>query len=358
MSLRVLVAMSGGVDSSVAALLLSAQGHDVVGATMKLWGESVDSGCCSVADVEDARRVAQQLGVPHHVFNFTAEFERAVVGSYVTAHEEGYTPNPCIACNQHLKFGSFLRRACLLGFDAMATGHHARISRREPGTGQRLRRGRDLAKDQSYVLYMLGPDELAHLLLPVGELTKDEVRALAAEAGLRTAAKPDSQDVCFISRSAGREGFLRSRISVGPGRFVDSAGRDMGATDALELLTVGQRRGLGLAAPLTRPCRQYVTHVDFTSRTASVGPLAELLVNSVEVVSLRWPCGPLPPGSRVEAQFSAHGRPVRCRWEGSRKAGVIHLDEPARRVAPGQAVVLYKPAAEGGDVVVGGGTAA
>src|SRR3954463_15061492 len=194
---RVLVAMSGGVDSSVAALVLRDAGHDVVGATMKLWGGSSDSGCCSVADVEDARRVAQQLGVDHHVFNFTEDFDAHVVEPYVAAHAAGITPNPCVECNRHLKFDRFLRRARQLGFDAIATGHHARIVRY--GGRFRLRRATDGAKDQSYVLHMLGQAQLARTLLPVGELTKSEVRAHAARLGLRTATKPDSQDVCFIT---------------------------------------------------------------------------------------------------------------------------------------------------------------
>jgi tRNA-specific 2-thiouridylase len=177
---------------------------------MKLWGGPSDSGCCSVADVDDARRVAQQLGVPHHVFNFTEEFDRHVVDPYVAAHASGLTPNPCVACNRHLKFDRFARRAHQLGFDRIATGHHARVVEVDDGTWE-LRRGADAAKDQSYVLHMLGQDQLARLLLPVGTMTKPEVRELAATLGLRTAAKPDSQDVCFISRAGGREVFLGDR---------------------------------------------------------------------------------------------------------------------------------------------------
>src|SRR3954463_13597881 len=199
---RVLVAMSGGVDSSVAALVLRDAGHDVVGATMKLWGGSSDSGCCSVADVEDARRVAQQLGIDHHVFNFTEDFDRHVVEPYVAAHASGRTPNPCIECNRHLKFDRFLRRATQLGFDAVATGHHAQIV--SVDGRWRLRRGADEAKDQSYVLHMLDQSTLARTLWRVGTMTKAEVRARAVELGLRTAAKPDSQDVCFVSSTAGR----------------------------------------------------------------------------------------------------------------------------------------------------------
>jgi tRNA-specific 2-thiouridylase len=193
-SQRLLVAMSGGVDSSVAAALLSEAGHDVTGVTLKLWGGDSDSGCCSVSDVEDARRVAAQLGIPHYVFNFADDFDRAVVDPYVRAHAEGLTPNPCVECNRSIKFGRLLERADALGFAHVATGHHARVTRGDRGTFQ-LRRGADGAKDQSYVLYMLGQRELARTLFPVGDLTKADVRAHAARLGLRTAAKPESMDV-------------------------------------------------------------------------------------------------------------------------------------------------------------------
>ncbi len=368
--MRVLVAMSGGVDSSVAAALMVRDGHEVVGATMKLWGGYSDSGCCSVADVEDARRVAQQLGIAHHVFNFTSEFDRDVVGPYVAGHAQATTPNPCIACNKHLKFGRFLDRARVLGFDAIATGHHARITTGAPittgaGTWQ-LRRGRDAAKDQSYVLYMLSQEDLADLRLPIGELTKAEVRSVATELGLRTAAKADSQDVCFISKDSGRGGFLSERIPVRAGRLVTTRGDDLGTVDALELVTIGQRRGLGLQ-PKTRPERRYVVDVDLAAGTATVGSLADLLVQQVEIADLYWTCAPPPCEAAVEVQLSAHGPPLKARWDGLRgpgdrgpgdpgPGGVLVLEEPTRRVAPGQAVVLYDPA-EGGEVVIGGCTA-
>jgi tRNA-specific 2-thiouridylase len=348
--------MSGGVDSSVAAALMQAAGHEVVGATMKLWGGPSDSGCCSVADVEDARRVCQQLGIDHHVFNFTVEFDRDVVSPYVAAHRQARTPNPCIACNTHLKFDRFLVRAGQLGFDAIATGHHARVT--VSGGRWELRRGVDLAKDQSYVLYMLDQSALARVLLPIGELTKADVRRRAAELSLRTATKPDSQDVCFISRAGGRESFLGGRIPLGPGRLVGTAGDQLGRVDALELVTVGQRRGLGLQSPSTAE-RRYVTDVDLPNRTATVGSLEDLLVDEVEVAQLSWCEAPVPAGSAVMAQFSAHGRPAPATWVGNAARGALALPERARRVAPGQAVVLYRAGTDGdaGDVVLGGGTA-
>ena len=355
--MKALVAMSGGVDSSVAAALLLDEGHEVVGATMKLWGGPSDTGCCSVADVEDARRVCQQLGIAHHVFNFTSEFERDVVGPYVSAHAQARTPNPCISCNAHLKFDRFLERARLLGFDAIATGHHARVG--QTGGAWQLRRGCDSAKDQSYVLYMLGQSQLAELRLPVGELTKPQVRQLAARIGLRTATKPDSQDVCFISKTGGRESFIGERIPLGPGRLVATTGEDVGLVDNLELVTVGQRRGLGLAAPSVAS-RRYVVGVDLARRTATLGGLDDLLVRDVTVGAVCWAQSSPPLGARVQAQLSAHGRPLEARWEAGTivagAAGRVVLDQPARRVAPGQAVVLYQPDAAG-DIVLGGGTA-
>jgi tRNA-specific 2-thiouridylase len=366
--MRVLVAMSGGVDSSVAAALLAREGHDVAGATMKLWGGPSDTGCCSVADVEDARRVCQQLGLDHYVFNFTSEFERDVVSPYVAAHQRAFTPNPCVACNAHLKFDRFLERALAVGFDAIATGHHARVG--YAGGGWRVLRGRDPAKDQSYVLYMLGQGQLSRIRLPIGELTKPEVRALAGQLGLRTAAKPDSQDVCFISKAAGRESFLGARIGLHPGRLVSSSGEALGEVEALELVTVGQRRRLGFVGA-GAPERRYVTNVDLAAGTATVGTLDELLVRSLRLSRLSWSMEPAAAGEALQVQMSAHGRPVSGRWLGPEEAGAgpgeapgtpaeaagtVALDEPVRRVAPGQAVVLYHAFAEG-EAVVGGGTA-
>ena len=244
---EVLVALSGGVDSSIAAALLIEQGHKVVGVTMKLWGGSGDSGCCSVSDVDDARRVAQQLDIDHHVFNFGDEFDRHVVDPYIAAHLAGRTPNPCIECNRHLKFDRLLARASMLGIEHVATGHHARIVTAPDGT-MAVARGADRAKDQSYVLHMLDQQQLGRLLFPLGDLTKDVVREMAAERGLRTASKPDSQDVCFITSTGGRSEFLGERVTLTPGRVVDADGVEVGEVPAVELVTIGQRKGLGLSA--------------------------------------------------------------------------------------------------------------
>ncbi|HET6966048.1 MAG TPA: tRNA 2-thiouridine(34) synthase MnmA [Acidimicrobiales bacterium] len=341
--MRVLVAMSGGVDSSVAAALVLEAGHEVVGATMKLWGGPSDTGCCSVSDVEDARRVAQQLGINHQVFNFSEDFERDVVRPYVDDHAAGLTPNPCIECNRHLKFDRFLERAVKLGFDAVATGHHARVERRPEGVWA-LRRGADPAKDQSYVLHMLGQGQLARLLLPVGDMTKADVRERAAVLALRTAAKPDSQDVCFIPRRGGRGSFLAQRIDLHPGRVVDDEGRQIATVPAVELVTVGQRKGLGSAIG-----HRYVTAVDPAARTVEVGPLGRLLVTAIPVGPPTWADRAPAPDEVLEVQMSAHGRTVAGRWD---HEGAVVLEEPVRRVAPGQSVVLYR-----GDAVVGGAVA-
>lgn len=349
--MRVLVAMSGGVDSSVAALLLRDAGHEVVGVTLKLWGGESDTGCCSVSDVDDARRVADRLGIAHHTFGFADDFDRHVVQPYVADHAAGRTPNPCVECNRHLKFDRLLRRAEALGFDALATGHHARVLPAAGGRGLRLARGADQAKDQSYVLSMLDQGALARVRFPVGAMAKADVRALAAEHGLATAAKPDSQEVCFIPAAAGgRRRFLEARTTLTPGRVVDGEGREVGRVPAVEAVTVGQRRGLGLAGGGPR---RFAVDVDVATATVTVGRAADLLVERTSLRALAWadPSGAPADGATVLAQCSAHGeaRPARLR------GGVLGWDEPRRRVAPGQAVALYDPAAP--DQVLGSATA-
>ena len=345
--MKVLAAMSGGVDSSVAAALLVEDGHDVTGVTLRLWaGAAVDGGCCSEAEIDDARRVAHQAGIDHVAWTFTDDFEAQVVAPYVAAHAAGRTPNPCIECNRHLKFGRLLRRAVALGFDAVATGHHARISRSAHGERWELRRGADPDKDQSYVLYVLGQAELARCLFPVGRLTKAEVRAHASSLGLVTAGKPDSQDVCFVTTGGGREAFLAPRIDLHPGRVVGIDGASIGHVDAVELVTVGQRRGLGTGGG----ARRYAVSIDPSTSTVVAGTLADLHTDRVELTDLTWVDGVAPPaGASVKAQSSAHGRPAPATFDGR----TVVFTEPQSRVAPGQSVVLYRD-----DRVLGGGIAA
>jgi len=340
--MRLLVAMSGGVDSSVAAALAVEAGHDVVGVTLRLWDNPGDSGCCSVAEIDDARRVSHLLGIDHLVWTFMEDFDAQVVTPYVQAHADGLTPNPCIECNRHLKFGRLLQRATHLGFDAVATGHHAQLDGPDAAGRYRLLRGADALKDQSYVLYVLGQAELARCHFPVGAMTKAGVRAKATALGLPTADKPDSQDVCFVTTAGGREALLSSRIPLHPGRVVDAAGHEVGHVDALELLTVGQRRGLGTGGG----ARRYVLRVDTAAATVVVGEADELQSESVGLGRLCWVDEPVE--GRVEVQTSAHGEPVPASFDGA----TVTFDVPQRRVAPGQSVAFYR-----GHEVLGGGIA-
>ncbi|HEU4842600.1 MAG TPA: tRNA 2-thiouridine(34) synthase MnmA, partial [Ilumatobacteraceae bacterium] len=322
--MKVLVAMSGGVDSSVAAALLARDGHDVVGVTMRLWGGESDTGCCSVADVDDARRVAQQLGIDHLVFNFTADFDAAVVDPYVRDHAAGVTPNPCIECNRAVKFARLAERAEVLGFDAVATGHHARIGMRD---GRRtLERGADRAKDQSYVVHMLDQAALATTLFPVGTFaTKAELRAVAAELGLRTATKPDSQDVCFITATGGRADFLRRRIPLHPATVVDTAGTCVGEVAAVELVTIGQRKGLGL--PGGGP-KRFVVDIDRATSTVVVGGAADVVRPALAVGAMSWVDAPVAGAVRV--QCSAHGPAHPATVEATGDGVAVHWHEPQR----------------------------
>jgi len=350
--MQVMVAMSGGVDSSVAAALLRDEGHDVIGVTLKLWGGDSDSGCCSVSDVDDARRVAAQLDIDHLVFNFAEDFDRDVVEPYVADHAMGITPNPCIECNRHLKFDRLMARADALGFDMVATGHHARIVHAQDGR-LRLARGADLAKDQSYVIHMLTARQLERVLFPIGAMTKEEVRARAFALGLRTATKPDSQDVCFISHTGGgRRVFLGDRITMHAGRLVDEDGSELGGVDAVELVTIGQRRGLGIGID-GRP--RYALDVDVAERTVLVGSADALDVTGEMLHGFTWvdeiARARCASAEGLAAQASAHGDPIPVASVTETRAGVeLAWVRPTRRVAPGQSVVLYD-----GDIVLGGG---
>ena len=349
--MKVMCAMSGGVDSSVAALLLIEAGHEVVGVTMKLWGGDSDTGCCSVSDVDDARRVAQQLGIDHLVFNFGDDFDTHVVDPYVAAHAAGVTPNPCIECNRTVKFARLAERADLLGFDAVATGHHANIGRTDDGR-LTLLRGDDPAKDQSYVVHMLDQAQLARTMFPVGGMQKSQVRELAARIDLRTADKPDSQDVCFITSTGGRTSFLGNRIPFHRADVVDVDGMRLGEVESVEMVTIGQRKGIGL--PGGGP-KRYVVDVDTKTRVVTVGADSDLMRTELVVHSMAWVDQPVTGDVLVQA--SAHGATQRATIapiDGRAGAVSVAWDAAQRRIAPGQSVVFYDLADQS---VLGGGIA-
>lgn len=348
--MRTLVAMSGGVDSSVAAALLVEQGHDVVGVTLKQWedeaGNLPTAGCCTVGDAEDARRVAAQLGIPYYVLDYVDEFRRAVVEPFGRAYLDGRTPNPCVECNRTVRFNALLDRAAELGCDTLATGHYARV--RWHPAGYRLLRGLDANKDQSYVLYMLDQSQLARVTLPVGELTKREVRAEAARLGLRTAAKPDSQEICFVGDGHYRD-FLRKHFAEvdQPGPIVDTDGTVVGRHDGTAGFTVGQRRGLRVALQE----RKYVVAIRTESATVVIGDRQDLLAGGCVLKAVSFIGGRAPRDRRVEAKIRYRGTAVPATLEDNQGQWVLAFDAPQAAVAPGQAAVFYA-----GDLVVGGGT--
>jgi len=345
---RVVVAMSGGVDSSVAAALLVERGCEVVGVTMHLAGES--SRCCSLADADDARRVAEKLGIRFYVANYTRQFRSEVMEAFADEYLAGRTPIPCVACNQRFKFRHLLDRARALGASAVATGHYARIDL-DPSSGKRrLRAAIDPAKDQSYFLFDLDQRQLAQALFPLGGMRKDEVRAKARRFGLATAEKPESQEICFVPEGdyAGVVETLRPEARGRTGEIVDSEGRTIGQHRGVHRFTVGQRRGLGVSASQ----RLFVIGLDAAANRVVVGDAAALLARQATLEGVTWVAGvPPPPPIRVTVR-------VRYRHEGARAevrltdnhCATVHFDEPVRAVAPGQAAVFYQ-----GDVVVGGG---
>lgn len=341
--------MSGGVDSSVAAALMVEAGHDVVGVTLKQWegpgGALPTAGCCTLADAEDARRVAAQLDIPYYVLDHVDDFTERVVQRFGSDYAAGLTPNPCIDCNRRVRFNVLLDRIDDLGCDVLVTGHYARI---EAVDGRwRLRRGVDRAKDQSYVLHMLGQRQLARVRLPIGALHKTEVRDHARRLGLRTAAKPDSQDICFVGDGDYR-GFLRSHFPdvATPGVVVDVEGRQLGSHDGIVDFTVGQRRGLGVA--LGEP--RYVVHVQPATATVVIGRRHDLLVDGIRLDEVTFVDDEPPSGPEVDVLVRYRGEPVSGRLADD-GGWMVRFDEPHGPVAPGQAAVFYR-----GDDVVGGGT--
>jgi tRNA-specific 2-thiouridylase len=344
---RVFVAMSGGVDSSVAAGVLVRAGHDVTGVTMQLWpSDDAEGGCCSIDATRDAKRVCDSLGIPHYTLNFREFFERAVVGPFCDAYAAGVTPNPCIVCNDIVKFGELWRRAALQGAEFLATGHYARVVERDGAPW--LARGLDPSKDQSYFLYRMSRDQLARTLFPVGEMAKSEVRALARELALPTAERAESQEICFVPGDHVGS-FLRERRPEAfvAGDIVDGAGgATIGTHQGTPSFTVGQRRGLGVGGA---GGRRYVTAMDAAARTVTVGRREDLRVSVIRAGQLVWRGGDAPREADVQVRYRA--RPVRALVSIAGPVLTAELIEPVEGVAPGQALVAYD-----GDTVIGGGT--
>ncbi|WP_068403158.1 tRNA 2-thiouridine(34) synthase MnmA [Kribbia dieselivorans] len=342
--MRVVAAMSGGVDSAVAAARMIEAGHDVVGVHLALSQSAATlresaRGCCTIEDAGDARRVADRLGIPFYVWDMATRFQHDVVDDFIAEYRAGRTPNPCLRCNEKIKFAALLDKALALGFDVVATGHYAQIV--EGPHGRELHRAVDHAKDQSYVLGVLDADQLARSFFPLGDTPKPQVREEAAARGFAVAKKPDSHDICFIPDGDTRA-WLGSRLGDEPGDVVDAtSGEVVGRHQGAHGYTVGQRRGLGLDRSRLDGQARYVTDVDTTRNVVTIGTADLLGVDVITGAHLRW-VGPVPQGAtRLGAQFRAHGEelPARVVVEGERVT--VTLDERVRGIAPGQSVVLY-----------------
>ena len=352
--MKALIAMSGGVDSSAAAWLTRQAGYDCMGAMMKMFDNEIlpcgDSSCCSLDDTEDARAVARKMGMPFCVFNAKAAFADHVIGDFIRTYEAGLTPNPCINCNRHLKFDYFLRQAQILGCDKIVTGHYARIEFDESRSRWLLSKAADPGKDQSYVLYCLNQEQLAHTLLPLGSMTKEEARAIAESQGFINARKKDSQDICFVPDGdyvAFMEHYTKKHYE--PGDFLDLKGNVVGRHRGAVCYTLGQRKGLGLAmgAPV------YVCAKDMENNTVTIGPSEALFATTLRANDWNWiPFPTLTEPLRVtaRARYNQKEQPATVYPEENGFARV-EFDQPQRAMTPGQAVVLYQ-----GDLVVGGGT--
>lgn len=352
--MKALIGMSGGVDSSVAALLMQKAGFDCIGATMKLYSnetlDAADKTCCTMDDAADARSVAQRLGMRHYVFNYQDEFRREVMEQFVSCYEHGGTPNPCIVCNRKLKFGVLLERALTLGCDYVVSGHYARVEQDEKTGRYLLKKAKDTAKDQTYFLYCLNQEQLSHVRFPLGELTKPEVRQIAEENGFLNAKKRDSQDICFVpdgDYAAFLERYTGKHYPAGS--YVDKNGTVLGSHQGAVRYTIGQRKGLGIA--LGEPA--YVCGKDMDANTVTLGRNEDLFHKALRANDWFWfPFPALAEPMRITAKIrhSQYEQPAWVYPEENGFAKVV-FDNPQRAISPGQAVVLYD-----GDIVVGGGT--
>lgn len=348
--------MSGGVDSSVAAGLLLRQGYDVLGVTMQIWQESATqtkgAGCCSLGAVEDARRVAAKLGIPHYVLNFREFFAEKVIGNFVEEYKRGRTPNPCVNCNRYVKFDALLGKARALGAEWLATGHYARVGFDEDRRRWTLRRALDHAKDQTYALYHFTQDELAHTLMPLGEVeSKAETRAIAEELGLSVAGKPDSQEICFVQGGSYTDFLAKTAPeTVRPGEIVDTGGRRRGTHDGIAFYTIGQRRRVNVGSPIPL----YVVDIDAARNTVVVGGQEDLLAGGLVADDVHWVGRAGLEESRpvlAKIRYNMEAVPAVVRPGDHDGEIAVDFGQRQRAVTPGQALVLYE-----GDSVLGGAT--
>ncbi|MDR3543346.1 MAG: tRNA 2-thiouridine(34) synthase MnmA [Desulfosporosinus sp.] len=352
---KVVVGMSGGVDSSMAAALLQEQGYDVIGITLQIWksaGPEVEGGCCTTSAIDDARRVAFLLGIPHYIMNFRSYFEENVVDYFTQSYLAGETPNPCLACNQFVKFGELLRKARGLGAEYIATGHYAQVLR-DPESGRfLLSKSADVRKDQTYALYMLTQEQLAQTLFPLADYPKEQIRKMARERGLGVGNKPDSQEICFIPNND-YASFVRKRSDevIKPGRFVDLAGNSLGKHQGIIHYTVGQRKGLGVT--FGKP--MFVVGLNPESNEVVLGEDQDVYTDTLWAIDLNWISisdlqGPIKVKAKIRYNSSGAQATVYPGDIGADYGVMVCFDEPQRAVTPGQAVVFYQ-----GDIVVGGG---
>lgn len=353
--MRIVVAMSGGVDSSVAAALLAREGHEVIGLSMQLYDASGSEGgdrrfgtCCTIDDLHDARRVAARIGIPHYIVNFEREFADTVISNFVSEYSSGRTPIPCVHCNGDLKFATLVARAEGLGAEFVATGHYARVDL-DPATGRYLlKRGADPAKDQSYFLFTLTQEQLSHAMFPVGDLDKPAVRERARALGLSVADKRDSHEICFVASGQHATFIEQHGPAASAGSIRDVKGNVVGRHEGVHRFTVGQRKGLGVSSPIPL----YVVGLDANENTVTVGPKEALEKNALTASGVNWIAGVAPgAGTRVTAQIRYRHREAAASIEPFGDSRVrVTFDQPQSAIAPGQALVMYD-----GDSVVGGG---